>query len=45
MEFDLDAPKYNSFDSKAMELLKMMLHEDPQERITAAQAMENQFFW
>ena len=45
MEFDLDAPKYDSVNSQAMELLKKMLHEDPQQRISAAQAMENPFFW
>ena len=36
MEFDLDALKYDSIDSQAMELLKKMLHEDSQERISAA---------
>ena len=30
MEFDLDSPKYKYFDTQAMDLLKMMLHNDPQ---------------
>lgn len=39
MDFDLNHPKYNSVDSKAMDLLKKMLHADPHQRISAAQAM------
>ena len=45
MEFDLEEPKYKSIDSKAMDLLKKMLHEDPKDRISASQAMESPYFW
>ena len=45
MEFDLESPKYKSIDANGMELLKKMLLEDPEQRISASEAMESPYFW
>jgi serine/threonine protein kinase len=45
MEFDLKLPRYDAIDTKALDLLKKMLHEDPSQRISASQAMESSYFW
>lgn len=45
MDFNLNHPKYANGESKAMDLLKKMLHEDPAQRISASQAMDSAYFW
>ncbi len=45
LDFDLSHPKYQAIDSKAMALMRKMLEADPTKRISAAEAMESQYFW
>lgn len=39
MKFDLDRDQYNMIDESAMNLLKKMLEINPNQRITAKQAL------
>lgn len=45
LDFDLSHPKYQAIDQNALELMKGMLEADPTKRISAAEAMEHQYFW
>jgi len=42
--FNLDAPEYESVDPLVMDLLKKMLKINPEERITADQALSHPYF-
>ena len=42
--FDLNAPEYEKADEFTMDLLKKMLKINPEERITAEQAINHPYF-
>ena len=42
--FDLDSAEYENVDDLTMDLLKKMLKINPEERITAEQALNHPFF-
>jgi serine/threonine protein kinase len=43
MRFNLNSPIYQSVNEQALDLLKKMLHTNPQERIKAAEILEHPF--
>lgn len=44
MNFNLNAPVYQKLEKEELELLKKMLVENPQERITAEEALNHPYF-
>lgn len=44
MNFNLNAPVYQKLEKEELELLKKMLAENPQERITAEEALNHPYF-
>jgi serine/threonine protein kinase len=44
MNFTLESPAYETLDGVALSLLKQMLVGNPQERITAGEALNHPYF-
>ena len=45
MRFNLKKPIYETVDEQAFDLLKRMLHINPQQRIKAAEILEHPFLF